>query len=227
MKVKDLLTSWRRQVVDDNKPYLWSDAEFLEHLNDAYRMFVRLTDGIPDSTSKLTTLNLLANEAWMKVSPLILRFRSVDRVDDGTSIDILNKENLEPRMLRTDYGIIKPLSIDTTTGVVRAVVTGLERNKIRIVPIPAEDTEVQLAIDRLPLKMLATLEDEPDEIDEQHHLHLLQWVKHRAYAKEDAETFDRGKSDTFGQQFQNYCSLALHERRRKEHTPRLIQYGGL
>ena len=64
------------------------------------------------------------------------------------------------------------------------------------------------------------------EIDEQHHLHLLDGMKRLAYRKEDAETYDRGRADQFDAAFYAYCDQAKAERERREHKYRTIPYGG-
>jgi hypothetical protein len=76
---------------------------------------------------------------------------------------------------------------------------------------------------------LVNIDEDADEfeIDEQHHLALLHWVKHKAYSKDDAETFDRRKADEFEARFRSYCAAAKVEQNRARHPAGSVMYGGL
>lgn len=52
-------------------------------------------------------------------------------------------------------------------------------------------------------------------------------MKHRAYMKQDAETFDRTKADEFEQRFNTYCEQVKREERRKGFKVRSVAYGGI
>ena len=65
------------------------------------------------------------------------------------------------------------------------------------------------------------------QIDVQHHRYLLNWIKHLAHEKQDAETYDRGRSVEFRDKFLAYCGQAKAERERREHKYRTVGYGGL
>lgn len=66
-----------------------------------------------------------------------------------------------------------------------------------------------------------------DEVAPEHHEALLMWMKHRAYGKQDAETFDRGRSLDYKQQFANYCAAATAEWDRYKSNTNPVAYGGL
>ena len=51
--------------------------------------------------------------------------------------------------------------------------------------------------------------------------------KHRAYMKQDAETFDRTKADEFEKRFNAYCGQVKEEERRKAFKVRTVAYGGI
>ena len=65
------------------------------------------------------------------------------------------------------------------------------------------------------------------EIDEQHHRHLLLWMKHLAYSKQDAETYDKKAAEDNAAMFEAYCKKAMKERERLRYHPRVVRYGGL
>jgi hypothetical protein len=66
-----------------------------------------------------------------------------------------------------------------------------------------------------------------NDIEEDHHLHLLKWMKSLAYQKQDAETFDKTKSTEAEQAFRNYCLQSKTEWERYKTKVRSVVYGGL
>ena len=232
MLASELYDAFRSDVVDIAKPYLWSDDEVWRYMNDAYRMFVRFTGGIPDSTSALTQVPIVANQATSEVSPLILKYRTAVLQSNGRFLTILSDVE-EPRFNSVDYNNFRAGMRDNTPGIVQYMMTGIDRNArrglVRWVRIPQYDDTCQLNVYRLPLDTIT--ENTPDfdlyEIGEEHHEHLLLWMKHRAYGKQDAETFDRGRSDSYLMAFKSYCDTAQAEWNRYKHQNNAIAYGGI
>ena len=52
-------------------------------------------------------------------------------------------------------------------------------------------------------------------------------MKHLAFSKQDAETFDRGKADECEGRFRAYCHAALKEQERARRNSGTVVYGGL
>jgi hypothetical protein len=106
----------------------------------------------------------------------------------------------------------------------------LSANVTAVVPIATTfqfGTVVNLSVYRLPLIMINADGDQELEIDAQHHTALLHWMKHRAYDKQDAETFDRRKSDDFKARFEAYCNKAQQDAQRARRVQGNVVYGGL
>lgn len=89
------------------------------------------------------------------------------------------------------------------------------------------DLTVELSVFRLPLTEITEDGEQALEIDSQHHIHLLLWVKSLAYNKQDADAFDRRKSDDFAQDFRSYCAGVKKEQDRARRVVGTVQYGGL
>jgi len=66
-----------------------------------------------------------------------------------------------------------------------------------------------------------------DEIQDEHHLHLLSWMKYHAYNKQDSETFDRTKAQEAEARFRAYCTQVKAEWERYKHKTRVVRYGGV
>lgn len=228
MNSGQLYDLFRSDVVDVERPYLWSDTEVFGYMADAYRMFARLTGGISDATSDATLVPITAGEPFSDVSPLILRFRSAQLESSGRDIKIINREDLDT-MFRDDYGVQRRVTLDSTTGPVLYMVIGMERNKVRWLRVPEVDDNARLLIYRLPLRNVTEgdMDFEFSEIGEEHVEHLLLWMKARAYGKQDAETFDRARRDEMKNAFESYCFDVKQEWERYKHKTRIVAYGGL
>jgi hypothetical protein len=217
MTPRELLAVFRDEMSDTKAPYLWSDDSVVGFIDDAQNQFARLTDGIPDSTTS-AVVNLAVAPAYTDVLPLhpsILKIRTAYRVGEGTPVEVVNVEDMEPRGMRFDGRV----------GRVRAIVTGMDPDKVRLWPFPNQSDTVRLSVFRMPLT--AITDNEALEIPPQHHLGLLKWMKHRAYSVQDAEMFDKTKAADFEQAFTAYCARAKVEQARARHKPRSVAYGGI
>ena len=222
-----LLALFRADVRDEAEPYLWSDAEIFSYMDDAQKMFCRMQGGIADATSAITQLAVTAGTEFSSLSPLILKLRAARDANTGRDIELLNYEDIQfgRSGVVCDYGVLSGYKLDSTPGEVRALVEGMEPNKIRWVRIPSQDITVKILVYRMPLQSI-TGANQSLEIDEHHHLHLLHWMKHLAHQKQDAETYDRGRAEQFRTEFIGYCDRAKAEREKREHKFRTIIYGG-
>lgn len=225
MNSTDLHNAFREDVRDTQSPYLWTSSEVYRYANDAQNMFCRLQGGIADASSALTQIAATASVAYGTLSPKLLKIRYAARASDNHEVEILNFEDLQRTSAEDDYGYYARTGLDNVLGQVRSMIVGMESNKVRFVPIPDAAETISLIVYRMPLVDI-TGTSIALEIDEQHHEHLLLWMKHRAYSKQDAETFDKGKAAEFEMRFRDYCRQAREERERREHKHRAVVYGG-
>lgn len=223
MTADELYDLFRKDCMDTVRPYLWSDDEVWAYMNDAYRMFVRLTGGISDFTSDACTVRAIAGEATSELHPAILTIRMAT-LDDGSDVRIINAQDMTS-LNDEDFGVLRRINFSTSVGKVRYMVIGMQKDIARWVNIPDRDYEVNLIIERLPLQTLApgsTL----DEIQDHHHFHLLRWMQYLAYNKQDAETFNKARSDAMKAEFEAYAAFAKREKDKYKHKVRVVKYGG-
>lgn len=226
MTPSELYDRFRSDVVDTTAPYLWTDDEVWGYENAAYRMFVRLTGGIADFTSEACTLDMSVGERVVDLHPAILHIDDAYRVSDGGKISILNLN--DPQSFgRDDYGKYRSQMNTNVQGRVDMLVIGRQKHKGEWVNTPAEVDTAQLTIYRLPLINITESSAAFDDVDEDHHIYLLDWMKHLAYAKQDAETFDKARSEECGAKFEKYCAQVKREWARYQHKTRVVAYGGL
>lgn len=236
MELQDLIAEFRSQIDDEAPPYLISDDSALAYAIDAQDMFVRLTGGIKDITvaaadvgtpaTRLQDLALVASSPYSAVSPYVLRVRSGRLLTAETNVTFIGEGDLPTTRFR-DYGFSVGMSLDDTdTGEVRYGLHDVRDGYIRWVRVPDTVDTCRLSIYRLPFPRIAVQEDNL-EIQEQHHLHLVKWMKHMAYSKEDAEIYDKQLAASNKADFEAYCRQASGEADRRRYKPRVVLYGGL
>lgn len=225
----ELLNRFRLDVRDapGDGDQLWTDAEIYSYMDDAQKMFCRLTGGIADSSSAVTQIIATAGEEFGDISDRILKIRYAKRASDYREVQLLNFEDIQfgARQIE-DYGTWTTPRLDATEGLISALITGMEARKVRFYLIPEADETINLTVYRLPLEDIEGATSDL-EIDSLHHTGLLHWMKHMAYSKQDAETFDKTKAEQFALAFERYCAQARNEREKREHKYRTVGYGGL
>lgn len=236
MTPKELYDLFRADTTDNVAPYLWTDTEVYAYMNDAYYMFVRLIGGIPDYSSPICTVKATKEEPFSDIDPAILFIRQATLEPDGRAVKVINAQDME-RLTDEDFGVLRRINNSNTIGKVRYLVMGMEDNVVRWVNVPDADVDVHLLVERLPLATITGAEPDPDDpeavpesfegVKAHHHFHFLKWMKHLAYAKQDAETFDKVKSEEQKAAFVQYCDMAKREKEKYKHKVRVVQYGGL
>jgi hypothetical protein len=208
-----IIGHFRSQIMDQNRPYLWSDEEALVYLNDAQKWFCRKTEGISDvSTPEVVNIPIVAGEILAKAHPSIKTFRLALRASDGAKIDIVNHTDIR--------------SWQNYAGAVTQMIVGMEKNVVRWNATPQVDDEANMMVYRLPLDDITEFDQEL-EIESEHHIHLVDWMRHLAYLKDDTEVFDKQASDRAERLFNAYCEFVAAEQRRYKQKPRAVAYGGI
>lgn len=226
---QELMDRFRLDVVDTALPYLWTDEEVVSYADDAYRMFVRLTGGIADfTTEEVVRIPLVTGEELYGTHNSILRVMTATLESDGTEIKVLNATDL-PNLFTnvTDYGQLRTLAMKNTPGLPKYLIVGMQRNLAKVIQIPVVDDAILLYVYRLPLVHIVDGSHPLDEIEEDHHIHLLKWMKSLAYNKQDAETFDKTKAKEAEDAFRTYCLQCKTEWERYKAKVRVVQYAGI
>ena len=227
MNSDSLAVLFRADVVDTASPYLWSDNELYSYMDDAMNMFARLTGGIADFTSPVTAVAVTAGNRIGAIDPSILRIMSATRASDGGRVTIINSTDEVNLPAPNDYGTQTALNMSNTPGPVRYMVIGAQRGVVKFIQVPVVADTLNLVVYRLPLTPITGPSQSLNEIGAEHHAHLMIWMRHLAYAKQDAETFDRARSAEQKAMFEAYCVQACSENDRYKAKVRVVRYGGL
>lgn len=211
MDATELHDLFRIEMQDVEEPYFFASSTIYTYLNDAQSWFCRLTQGIEDGRS--FALELAPGVEWYPLNKRILKLRAAYDERTGMPVDIVNQERAQSKGIR----------FSGSTGPVRALVAGIEKNAVRAWPAPHDVQRVRLEVFRLP-KVVG--EGDSFEIDDQHHLPLLLWAKHLAYGIADSEIFDSRKSMEYESKFHTYCARAKSEQTRARRQVGSVQYGG-
>lgn len=235
MTTTELLAIFRAEVFDEALPYLWSDALIYGYIDDAQKQFCRDTYGIADSRS--FKLNLVAGTEWYKLDPKILKIRDAIDPATGKDIPIVAVEKMAENNMRFAPPYTAPqlaallatsaanlLADPNWTAPVEALITGMDDGMVRTLTVPKGPSVIELRTFRLPV----TVEAGDDlEIPEQHHRHLLNWVKHLAYDVQDTETYNKGASESYKDKHEAYCAKAKVEQSRARRPVSTVTYGGI
>lgn len=227
MTILELIAHFRAQVSDEAAPFLWPDAEVLLYVIDAQDELALRTGGIADATTNdLTLLTLTAAQPFSALSPHVLRIRSGRLLTAKRDVKFISEADVE-QIVFNDYGFSQGLSFDDAdTGEVRFGVLGVEEDQVRWVRVPAAADTCRLHVFRLPYPRIVNTAS-PLEVDVRHHIHLVKWMKHLAYSKQDAETRDdKQAADNFAA-FAAYADGARKQLERKRYKPRVVHYGGV
>lgn len=207
-------------------PQILRDDEQLRYLDNAYHRFVRQIGGIADFTSEACEVEITAGEPLVELHPTILSIERVTKRSDSQVIEIINQTDLG-RLSGTDYGRVTNLRLDHRRGPVRYLMIGAQITVGRWIQVPEVADMADLMIHRLPLKHITALQHQPEEIDEQHHLALLDWMKALAYKRPGTAYFNPSLSAAFAASFDAYCEQVKRELARYKHKTRVVAYGGL
>ena len=194
---------------------LWQNDELLEYLNEAENeACIRSRLLVDSETTGICTISVKAEKAVYHLSELI---HVIERAK-------LSSQNTPLTKKSTSWLDDNIVDWDTRTGRVDYYVQDMHQIKLRLVGIPEEDDTLSLQVWRKPLQPMGF--NDPPEIAAHHHRHLLHWICHLAYLKENSNTYDKEKSDYHGSLFASFFGdrpnaeqLEARRRHYKARTP--------
>jgi hypothetical protein len=231
-----------RREVDDIKggsqgeDYLWSDDDVFGYMEVAQRMFVRRTKilrkGSPAvSTDLLTELTFTALSAtgYLPISSKIIRILNARMRTHANSdpLDIVPFEELNEGFFTRDYGSVFVGDWQSKIGQARILSTNISEGLVRLVPIPADDDVVELIVEHLPLNTVTCDLPQLEVTELEDQLTIMNHMKHLAFLKQDADTYDPELSSKFGRLFDNQADERRREIKRTRFRARATRYGGI
>ena len=224
MSLVDLITDVRRQIDDLTEPYLWSDDEITDYLDEAEDALCEDALCLPDQEE----LGYGTGTGWLALPQYIVQIRAVFDAD-GRQVQLCNRAPWEELVdYDGDYGM-RVANRDwllTTDNRVRALVTDLRTDLVRLYPIPTVAGTLTLDVFRRPkagLLQRGTLE----LTDRKQQRLVVTKACALAYGKHDAEAYNPQMAQALDAEYRVGAEELLRATRRRRRHNGLVSYGGL
>jgi hypothetical protein len=183
MKAAELLEIARIELDDVAAPFLWSNPEMLEYLDDGQNEAARRGRLLVDSTTTATCqITVVSGTHTYTLDPRVIRVNRARLVDGDLPLSVVMMRDLDcypgweswsetPRIYCPDW----------------------ESGKIRLVGNPSAAGVLNMTVVRLPLLPVNDMHDTL-ELRAEHQRNLRHWVIYRAYLKRDSETYNPKKA---------------------------------
>lgn len=219
--------------------FLWSDQEVFDYMDEAQRVFVRRTEILRKThpfTPALTAITFTAPtvtavnaDGFITYNPKIIRpLRArMSLASNADPLKIATMEDMDEGFFIRDFGLIFTQDWQTKTGPARFLITNMQEDQYRLVPIPLIDDTVELTVLHMPLLDVAC-DGAALEVTEREDQQIIKlYMKKLAFEKQDADTYDRDLADKFEAQFEKRVDERRREIRRTRFRHQGMRYGGI
>jgi len=240
----ELLARFRLDVDDvvggsAGADFLWSDQEIFDYMDQAQRKFVRRTEILRKThpfTPAMTEITYTAPvgtpvnlDGFITYNPKIIRPLRA-RMTTSSNRDplrIITMEDLDNGFFLRDFGLIFTQDWQSKSGPARFLVTNMQEDMWRLVPIPIIDDTVELTVLHMP-EADVTCDGTALEVTEREDQQIIKtYMKKLAYLKQDADTYDVALSDKFEAEFEKRVDERRREVRRTRFRHQGMRYGGI
>jgi hypothetical protein len=200
VQLVDLISVFRDEADDGRTPYLWSDYILTTWANEAQiEAFRRARLGKDSSTSAICSYSLAQNAQFITLDPRIIFVKQLNLASKPTAIQRAFAADLDRELPGWNAG-------STAGGDIIAWCPDYTVGQIWFSsPSPAADT-VNIRVLREPLSAMrqqvitttgtttnTTTAIDP-ELNPRYQIKLVEWMKYRAFSKQDSETNDPKKA---------------------------------
>jgi len=210
LTLEELVTVFRQDVDDlpgdtvndvnwknDDTGLLWKNQEIVRYANQAVAEFV-VRNPILDQDTKtaVTRIAVLAGTGLYAYDSRILSIRRMKFVDvNGDEHSVVKRTTDWMDRNVTDWD----LEASPLEGTVCYYIEDTNHRRIQLYRTPELDGTLHMTVDRLPFEQMVWSKRHlmSPEIDPNHHLDLLDYMKYLGYRKRDAETDDEKMSAAF------------------------------
>ena len=218
MQLNDLISRFRTLANDKVEPYFIDDASVINWLNDAViEACIRGRLLHESQDADVCGITVLTNQSHYTLHESLYELTSVVFNPFGErSVDLkLCSEEYLDRYYCDNWRTMSDMpkfAIQSDTG-------------IRLVPSPVAAGNIRVEGYRVPLLPMQDDADVP-EINQIHHVHLIQWILHKAFSVPDSEFFDPNRAAIAEQAFTDYFGVRPDSDLRRitrEDTPHHVQ----
>lgn len=220
----EMIAKFRSEMEDTVEPFLWSEDEIVDYLDEAQDEFAQLTDAIADAI----TISYTASESEVDLPFYVTRIRDGFVTASGLILNLFNHEEWDEYIESDDYGmrLVNKDWMSKTASEPEAVITDTESGKLRFYPIPTVDGSVTLRVYRRPIKDLGSA-GKFEITDRMKQRVFLKKAKAIAYRKHDAEAFNPQLAQELEQQFEQGIMELKSRVARARRRSKAVAYGGL
>lgn len=196
----ELIRDFRSQALDTVEPYLFDTAQVAAWLTQAEQEAAVRGRLLHESANPaVCEISVAPGEAIYPLHSAMYEVTHLSQREPGQarreSVSLVTVEHLDRVM--PDWRDCQGVPVYAVQG----------ETSLRLVPAPDRETTLLLEGYRLPLKDLGATGSNKPEIHTAHHLHLVHWALHRAFAIPDGETFDANRSAQAERAFTDYFGL--------------------
>ncbi len=203
MTLAELRARFRTEEVDTELPYLWSDAELSTWINEAQDEACRRALLLVDSRSAAAKVSYLAGAEGVSLHPAVIFVRRATLASSNAP--------MIPKVVRSMDEEI-PGWEGAMASVPRVFIPDWQTGYLRFWPPAVASGTVNMTVVRAPLDVAGDGDDL--EIAPRYQPFLLDWVRYRAYSKQDAEVFNATKAkdsaEVFEKQFGKASAVNEH-----------------
>lgn len=206
MNLGDLRSLYRTMAHDIHEPYFWSDDEIDQYINDA--LFEAVDRGLPIFDRDTYQVEIEIGVQQYPLDSQIMRVKQAFlTVKDGVTLDRPELFRMSDR--KSDYAYQQYFDLQGYH---------VEEDGMFILATPPTWTAtVALEVYRYAKPLAADI-DEP-EIADRYQRKMLNWALHLGYLKQDADSFNQAKADTyeieFARTFGQPKTVQQHRQRRR------------
>lgn len=219
--------------------YLWSDTEIYDYMDEGQRMFVRRTEILRKThpfTPAMTEITYTApvgdpvnQDGFITFNSKIIRpLRArMTTASNRDPLKICTMENLDEGFFIRDYGTIFTQDWQEKSGPARFLITNMQEDMWRLVPIPIVDDTVELTVLHMPEENVTASGAALVVTEREDQGTIKLWMKKLAFEKQDADTYDKELSLKFEAAFEKKADERSREVRRSRFRHQGMRYGGI
>lgn len=211
-----------RDILDDPanvefpEDQLWSDGDIHSYLESAQNQFVLLTRVLRTARlSPLTRFALVADRSEYPLNKKIIHIEAAVLDGQRCPIKVTNLSELEEK---------DPNWRNRTAARPTHLIADYDPDYVWFYPTPTQAGLVLTTVEHYPIK--SVVDFQCLEIKSDYWLTLVNWVLYKAYRKQDVDTFDEAKSDSYRTLFEADVDETIQGLRRLKHKTRVIRYVG-
>jgi hypothetical protein len=189
MKASEIISQARGLTQDTKAPYLWSELELIQYLNNSINEAAEKARLFLDSvTPAVCQIAILAADPDPDY-PLDKRIVQI------LSVKLSTQSRSLYRKIKAELDLWNPDWRNTAPGDPRWFLTDYTEGNLTLHPKSSTDATLSMTVYRLPLVQLTTenIDTEP-EIHFRHHYRLVDGILAQAYSKDDSEALDPEKA---------------------------------